>query len=314
MYNVLIVDFSDYKNTIAQEFPNEDYHIEIVESAFDAMAKLRSHDFDLVISEIDIPGDNAFDLHSYIKKNYPYIPIIMTTENNIDIYFDHIYKEGIGNVLSKPFSNNEILNIAEKLITKKNLFGIQNYIKDLTETQKIKITSSNEIQKAINLIIKQIGEWGFKNINTKIINLLLNEIIINAVYHSHGYTKEKENMRHVKLKDDEFVDIFYARRGNSFAISINDYRGKLTKMKILESIKKSIEQSNLILRSMETGEEISDMISETGRGLDLVRKLASEYYFVIDKDVHTEIIILFDNKNLNIDSRNFNSLKIIECD
>ncbi|TFH41415.1 MAG: hypothetical protein E4G96_05550 [Chrysiogenales bacterium] len=54
------------------------------------------------------------------------------------------------------------------------------------------------------------------------------------------------------------------------------------------------------------------MISETGRGIDLVRKLAGEYYFIIDNNVRTEILILFDMRYENDASITHSSLKIIE--
>ena len=50
--------------------------------------------------------------------------MIMTTDKDIDTFFDVIFDEGIGNVLCKPFKKDEILNLAEKLITKKNIFGL----------------------------------------------------------------------------------------------------------------------------------------------------------------------------------------------
>ncbi len=45
----------------------------------------------------------------------------------------------------------------------------------------------------------------------------------------------------------------------------------------------------------------------------MARKLASEYYFIIHENKRTEIILLFDKQDDNIDFDEFNtSLKIIE--
>ena len=137
MYNILIVDFSIYKDALAKMFEGEKYNVVICDYAYEAMAKLKSIDFDLIVSEVELPGDNAFDLYNYITKDYPYIPKIMTTDKNIETFFDKIFQEGIGNVLFKPIQKSELLNLAEKLITKKNIFGIKNYIKDIIEIKKI---------------------------------------------------------------------------------------------------------------------------------------------------------------------------------
>jgi hypothetical protein len=135
---------------------------------------------------------------------------------------------------------------------------------------------------------------------------------INAVYHSHGFTREKEQRIPVFLPEGTSVDLFFGYSKDKFGISINDYCGKLTKMRILDSINKVIEQNQLILEAVETGEDITDFISETGRGIDLVRKLTGEYCFIIQENVRTEIILIFDKHYTNDHSEHYTSLKIIE--
>ena len=44
------------------------------DSAFDAISKLKAYDFDLIVSEVEFPGDNAFDLYEYMKKIIPIFP------------------------------------------------------------------------------------------------------------------------------------------------------------------------------------------------------------------------------------------------
>ncbi len=281
MYNILIVDYSPYRETIARIFSEAGYTAVACESAFDAMARLKSGDFDLIVSEVELPGDNAFDLYNYIASYYPFIPAIMITEKDIDTFFEHIFREGIGNVLRKPLREKELVGLARKLITRKNIFGLDNYMDTPAEgIRKIRITASDQIRPAIAALMQQLEEWDIK-IKTIGAQFILNELIINSVYHSHGYTREKEDRVPVKLAKNEFVDLFFARNEHAYGISITDYKGNLTKQKILDSIRRAVEESQMILRAFETGEEISDKVSETGRGIDLVRKLTSEYYFVI---------------------------------
>ncbi|MCP4132289.1 MAG: response regulator [bacterium] len=311
MHKVLLIDLSIYKNSLLKTFTESGYDVVVSESAFDAMAKLKTYDFDLVVSEVELPGDNAFDLYNYIHQNYPYIPTIMTTEKNIDNLFEKIFQEGIGNVLCKPINKDELLNLAEKIITKKNIFGLHNYMENITATKKIRITSSKQINKAIRALIKEIKNWGFAMESDMTLSLVLNEMTINAIYHSHGYTKEKEARVPVQLPEGHYVDIFFCRNQFGYGIAIDDYNGKLSKDKILNSINSVIEQNNLIEKAAETGEDISAFISDTGRGIDLVRKLAMEYYFIVHKDVRTEIILVFNN-DFSDDSIHYSSLKIIE--
>jgi CheY-like chemotaxis protein len=312
MYTVLIVDFSIFKESIVKIFKDSNYSVELCESAYDAMMKLKSIDFDLVVSDVELPGDNAFDLYNYISRTYPYIPTIMTTDKSIDTFFDIIFKEGIGNVLCKPFKKDEILSLAEKLITKKNIFGLDNYISDLIETKKIRITSSKQIKKAIALIFEEISAWGFPLDKKNTLGLILNEMAINAVYHAHDLTDEKVQRLAVQLEEDKYVDIFFGRSRDKYGIAIDDYNGTLSKMKILDSINRVVEQSILLNEAAETETDVTDLISETGRGIDLVRKLAGEYLFIIKKNVQTEIMIIFDTTYDNDTMGTHSSLKIIE--
>jgi CheY-like chemotaxis protein len=312
MYTVLIVDFSIFKDSIVKIFKDSDYSVELCESAYDAMMKLKSIDFDLIVSDVELPGDNAFDLYNYISQNYPYIPTIMTTDKSIDTFFDVIFKEGIGNVLCKPFKKDEILSLAEKLITKKNIFGLGNYINGLIEMKKIRISSSKQIKKAIALLIDEISAWGFPSDKKNTLSLILHEMAINAVYHAHDLTDEKVQRVAVQLDEDQYVDIFFARSKDKYGIAIDDYNGKLSKMKILDSINRVVEQSMLLNEAADHETDITDLISETGRGIDLVRKLAGEYLFIIKKNVRTEIMIIFDTMYDNDTTVTHSSLKIIE--
>ncbi len=311
MYKILIADLSSYKNTLKDIFTNSGYNAVFCDSAFDAISKLKAYDFDLIVSEVELPGDNAFDLYEYVEENYPYIPIIMVTDKNIDQFFNRIFEQGIGNVLHKPVNTKEILNLTEKLITKRNIFGLKNYLENILEIKRMKIRKSLQINRAIDLIIDQVEKWNFTVSSRATLGLILNEMVINAVYHSHGLTQEKLERIPVELPEDKFVDIQFCYTDDAFAISITDSNGLLSKDKILESINNVIKQNMLIEASITSGEDISEFISESGRGIDLVRKLSGEYYFIIKNNCRTEIILIFKKSDEPVESES-SSLKIIE--
>lgn len=311
MHRILIADPSPYRDEIAGLYRARGYIVDICDSAFDAISKLKAYEYDLVVSEVELPGDNAFDLYEYIRENYPFIPAIMITDKKIDSFFNMIFTRGIGNVLHKPVAEKELLSLSAKLITKENIFGLQYYLDDMRDLKRIKITKSSQITDAIEMMIEQIEQWGFKIQSRMAIGLILNEMIINAVYHAHGLTAEKLDRKPVTLEEGRSVDLFFCRNDNAYAVSITDYNGLLTSERILESINSVIEQELLIEKAVLTGENIMDHISETGRGIDLVRKLSGEYYFIIKKNTRTDVIIVF-NESDKLNNREKTSLKIIE--
>ncbi|HQO39724.1 MAG TPA: response regulator [Spirochaetota bacterium] len=311
MYRILIADPSHYREELADLYKSSGYAVDTCDSAFNAISKLKAYDYDLVVSEVELPGDNAFDLYQYIRENFPFIPAIMITDKKIDSFFNMIFTKGIGNVLHKPVPQHELLGLSRKLITKENIFGLQHYLQDMRDLKRIRITRSTQITDAIEMMTEQIEQWGFSIKSKMAFSLILNEMIINAVYHAHGLTSEKLERRPVTLEDGKYVDLFFCRNDDSYAVSVTDYNGLLTSGRILESINAVIEQELLIEKSALTGENIMEHISETGRGIDLVRKLSWEYYFIIKKNTRTDVIIIFNNSAGTTDKER-TSLKIIE--
>lgn len=309
MKKILIVDPTDYVHELKAII--HDTEIDCCSTAFDAISNLNMKAYDLVISEVDLPGDNSFEFYYYLDKNLPYMPVIMTTNRDIDNYFDEIFKNGIGNVLYKPIDKQELTGLISKLLREAPIFGLKNYLPDIIEHKRIRILSSTQINSAISKITSYIQKWGFEIENMMMINLILNEIIINAVYHAHGFTQEKLARKKITLPEDKYVDIFFAHNGREYAICVRDYMGTLSSKRILESINSVIEQRKTIEKAMEEGNFDNFDLAESGRGIELVRKLAKEYYFIIQKNVRTETILKFDSIH-TFESNPVTSLKIIE--
>lgn len=312
MNKILVVDPTGYAAYVKSCLMAEGFKVDSCSTAFDAIAKIETDDISLVISEVDLPGDNSFELYYYLQKNYPFLPIIMLASKNVEDFFDKVFEEGIGNVLKKPINEEELLSLIRKLACEEDVFSLDKYIPGIKILKKIRITASNQIIPAIKTIIDYINEWKFEISNVTMLNLILNEMLINAVYHSHGLTEEKLKRLPVKLDEGKYVDICFGCNDKKLGISITDYNGKLSKKKILESMFNVLSQRKQLEEAIAKGSDISQIITETGRGIDLVRQIASEYYFIIQKNKRTDIILLFDKDTDLNETSKLSSLKIIE--
>jgi len=308
---IMIVDPSEYAATIAQLL--EGYKLDFFQTAYDAILALNSNRYDLVISEVTLPGDNSFELYYYIHKNLPYLPVIMITEDDIDSLFHEILQNGIGNVLNKPVQPKEFGNLVNKLLGLSPVFGLKNYINNMTEHKKIRLTNSEQINPTIRKMTNIITEWGFNIQNMMMMHLILNEIIINSLYHAHGFTKQKLKRLPVTLSEGDFVDIHFGYNSDEYALSVTDYKGTLSSQIILSSIYNVINQRRIIEEAAVTGDVSSLQLSESGRGIELVRKLAKEYYFIIEKGKRTETILMFDSTH-EYEQESSAAIKIIEIE
>lgn len=176
--------------------------------------------------------------------------------------------------------------------------------------KRIEITNSLQIRNAIRTIFQEIESWGFTFDMKFEMDIVWQEILTNAVYHSHGYSKHKQERLPIKLPDPYKVIIRFGSNEHQFGISVRDFRGTLSPARVLESLRISVEQQKMIEKAVRSGEEISDRILDRGRGLDLIRRMTGEYYFVIDPGRSTEIIIIYD-RNYEKDDP-YSSIKILE--
>jgi DNA-binding NarL/FixJ family response regulator len=310
MKKILIVDSTPYSNELSEQLKM--HECEICSTAFDAVSLLNARGYDLVISKVELPGDNSFEFYYYMDTHFPYIPIIMMTEKDLDEYFEEILKNGIGNVLTIPVDIEELKSLMSKLLHESPIFGLNNYVKDILSHKKIELKSSLQINNAIKTMTDMIQQdWKFEIQNIMMINLIMNEMLINAIYHAHGYTNYKLSRTPIKLPEGKHVDLTFCHNSEEYAICVSDYMGTLTSKRILESIYTVIFQKKLMEQAFETGSGDAIKIAESGRGLELIRKLAKEYYFIIHRDKRTDVILKFDS-SYTFDTKKSAAVKIIE--
>lgn len=107
---VLIVDdeetltFSLYQSFILLK---NDYEVVTANSGEEAMAKFEEQPFDLVITDIFMPGMSGFDLLNIIKENYPETEVVVMTAYGSSEHRDEAINKGAKHYIEKPFEIKE---------------------------------------------------------------------------------------------------------------------------------------------------------------------------------------------------------------
>lgn len=293
---ILVLDDTIFNVVIKDVLTKRDYPVEMGETV-ERMNELlaQPEKFSLLVADYKfLQKANPEKRDTFFSANHP--PVIYTTEEDIDNLFDFILKNNINLILNKPFKGPDFANIVDKLLNPNalNWFGLQNYLPGIKRAKSLEITKSTQIRTAIAAVLQICEEWGFHFEMKFEMDLVWQEIMTNALYHSHGYTEYKEKRIPIRLPEGYRVDVRFAANDAQFGISVRDYCGTLTPAKIIQSIARAIEQQNLLERSVQTGEDVSELISDGGRGLDLLRRMSGEYYFIIDPGKSTEVIIIYD--------------------
>ncbi len=157
---ILVVDDKDQMRDVLRKFLlAEGYAVEAAESAKEALEKYDETKFDLVLSDIKMPGMDGTELLAEIlRRNSRAIVILMTAFGSIEAAVEAI-KFGATDYVSKPFQMQDVLFRISRALKEKHLekrvADLENEIQKQSATQKI-IGNSPQI-KRLKQIIERIA-------------------------------------------------------------------------------------------------------------------------------------------------------------
>ena len=97
----------------------ERYPSAIIEEANDAeglISKAIDGKFDVIISDLSMPGRSGLDVLSYIKQNFPDLPVLILSSYPEDQYAIRTLKAGASGYLSKETAPEELVKAVERVL------------------------------------------------------------------------------------------------------------------------------------------------------------------------------------------------------
>lgn len=315
MFSVLVHDTDPVlAEAEAAGLAKEGFTVHRTASDDDALDLLGRLNIDLCLIDTDLNGipGSGFLFLKRLRQTHPHLPVVFTTEGNLDDFIGSLLRYDTGHVLLKPIPAETLARTLRKVITGQDIFGLHNCITNPLELRKLRLVRSAQIRSAIDRILQAANDWGFSSLDLDTIRLLLQETLVNALYHSHGKTKEKLDRTAITLPQGKYVDAVYGHNGRKFGAAIIDYNGTLSRRTILQTLFDVAEQDRLMQAAMRNPGTGIPSFPESGRGIDLIRKLAGEYSFNIRRGYLTEIVLVFDRDFPKDDHRS--SLNIFEIE
>jgi DNA-binding NarL/FixJ family response regulator len=287
-YRVLIVDDDDVIREGLVGYL-ENYHeaaydltLEASPSPEDARQKLAHASFDLVITDINMPGEDGFSLIQFMKQHYPQTRTAMITAYKVEDYIRNAKKTGIFNIIAKtaPFNFEELSSVVNNLLEPTSAFGIETYMDAECKLNQVIIKNSEDITVAFTALQTFLNHSGVTNPNDLLTAVI--EAITNAVYHvaklPDGSLKYEKGQRIERLEESEYVYIYYGQDLERIGIAIVDQGGRITADEVLYWLDRNISGTGL----MDTH----------GRGVYLIHRLVDRVLINIAPGQRTEIIIL----------------------
>lgn len=129
----------------------EDYMVETVPNVGEAMARLNKHPYDLVITDIKMPGESGLDLLRYVKeKKINTLVTIMTGHGDKSLAVECL-KAGAFDFFDKPCDEEEILHCVRRAMEKHKYE--REHLRLLKEVQE-----KNQELEALNENLKKSAE------------------------------------------------------------------------------------------------------------------------------------------------------------
>ena len=94
----------------------QDYEIVTAASGEEASEKLKRMHFDLVITDISMPGMSGLELLARIKKEYPRTSVVVMTAYGSDDKREEAMNLGAANYIEKPFEIKEIKKLVMDIL------------------------------------------------------------------------------------------------------------------------------------------------------------------------------------------------------
>jgi CheY-like chemotaxis protein len=274
--DILIVDDDEgIRDILRILFVKQGFTIRVAGNGRDALVEIEKKEPDLIISDIQMPFMDGFELFGVIKLKYPRIKHILMTSYDVDQYISVVRKYNIGNVIIKGngFSLDDISTYVRSILSG-DVFGLQRLFPG-TVVHTESVASYAQAKRVCASIVEH-----HENDRAIYLEVAIDELISNAFF--HGVLQMSEVPREFWSEDfvvlpEKAIKVAWANDNEKIGVAIEDPQGNLKKIDALKWLD--------TCRDEKLGEE-------HGRGLLLVRRLIDRLIINIDPGKRTECIIV----------------------
>lgn len=262
----------------------ENYDVSSAKDGADALVQLEKQGFDLILSDINMPGMKGFDLFKIVREKYPSIKRVLITAYNVEDYLELALKHDIGNIFVKtaPFNFQEMSTAIRNLLSN-NIFGLDRYFKTGAQHHRFVIKNAHLLDNHARVIAELIDDVK----RAKRLEVVIVELLTNAIF--YGARQESPERKdewdvHCELPDDKAIVVTVTRDEESYGISVCDEGGRLKKTDVLYWMNRQISRDE---KGLPVG--IFDM---HGRGLFIARRYIDRLIVNVQPGVRTEVVII----------------------
>lgn len=134
----------------------EGYEVKSALTGQEGFKKIEEEPFDLVITDLKMPGISGMEALKQIKKDNPNIGIIMVTGYSTAETAVEAMKLGAFDYLPKPFTPDELISVINKAVEKKRVLIETKHLESAYRDAAKAISSSLNLNEVLELIVKSV--------------------------------------------------------------------------------------------------------------------------------------------------------------
>lgn len=120
MARILVAeDDNAVQSFVSRALAHKGHKVTTVDDGLEALDALREDEFDLLITDIVMPGMDGIALSLKVARDWPELPVLLITGYSAERQRAHNLDELIHEVVTKPFSLDRICQAAETAIAQK---------------------------------------------------------------------------------------------------------------------------------------------------------------------------------------------------
>ncbi|MBI4811465.1 MAG: response regulator [Ignavibacteriales bacterium] len=119
--NILIVeDESLIGWSIGNILKRAGYRVTVVESGEEALGKINSTRFDIVVTDFMLPKINGFEVAAHVKSLYPKAPVVLMSAYEESKAMLNLFTHTVDYYIQKPFALSEIITVVRRFIAQRD--------------------------------------------------------------------------------------------------------------------------------------------------------------------------------------------------
>ncbi|MHB8880217.1 MAG: sigma-54-dependent transcriptional regulator [Thermodesulfovibrionales bacterium] len=213
-------------NNILDTLQDEGYDVTAAQNGSEALQKLEQGHFDVLITDIKMPGMSGIELLAQTKEKYPETEVIVITGfGSIGSAVDAM-KKGAYDYITKPFDLDEVTLRVRKIIDQKTLTKEYRALKTYVGMEKdLSVIAKSEGMKKILNTIEGIKESDFNMLLTG--ETGVGKSLIAKIVHFTSSRKERPflSLNCATLTEDLLVSELFGHEKGAFTGAVNLKQG-----------------------------------------------------------------------------------------